>query len=229
MERFGLLPLARKFPAELSSGERQRVAMARALAARPRCLLWDEPLSALDVESRDTLIRLLRELIEEERLPLLLVTHDPATAFALASRIVVLERGRVRSDGPPEALAAGRLDRFTARFLGYENLFLKEELMTAQDSGLGSMLLRASGPAGVVVPTEALAWERAPTSAESSARVRAVRWTAAGWVIAFQQGALTLHSAPTRDPPLVRVGDPVGLIVDPARVRPLSDFPEEAR
>ncbi len=118
LERFGLGALADRYPHELSSGERQRVAMARALAAEPKALLWDEPLAALDVESRDALVRLLRDRLETERIPLLLVTHDPTTAFALASRVVVLESGRVRADRTPQELALGPLDHFLARFLG---------------------------------------------------------------------------------------------------------------
>lgn len=223
MERFGLLPLARKYPSELSSGERQRVAMARALAARPRFLLWDEPLSALDVDSRDTLLRLLRDLIEQERLPLLLVTHDPTTAFALARRIVVLEQGRVRSDGLPEELAQGALDRFTARFLGFENLFTRSELLGSGESSLGPAFLSAAGPGGVVVPGEAIHWNRETGPRGHAVEVRAVRWTAGGWVVALQQGALTLHGNPTREPPPVRAGDTVQVEVDLGSLKPLAD------
>ncbi len=223
MDRFGLLSLARKYPSELSSGERQRVAMARALTARPRFLLWDEPLSALDVDSRDTLLRLVRELIEEEGLPLLLVTHDPTTAFALASRIVVLEEGRVRSDSRPEELARGVLDRFTARFLGYENLFSRPELARSSDVSLGPTLLEAAGAGGVVVPSEALTWAQEPSAQGHNVEVRAVRWTAAGWVVALQQGTLTLHGSPTREAPTVRAGDRVTLEVDLGSLKPLAD------
>ena len=225
MERFGLLRLARKYPAQLSSGERQRVAMARALTARPRFLLWDEPLSALDVDSRDTLLRLLRDLIEEEGLPLLLVTHDPTTAFALASRVVVLEGGRIRSDTAPEELAGGLLDRFVARFLGYENLFSREELATAPEGSFASQLLRASGPGGVVVPSEAFRWSRPDaTTGAHAAEVRAVRWTAAGWVVALRQGSLTLHATPTREVPSVRAGERVRVEIDLDAVRPLMEL-----
>ena len=229
VERFGLGPLADRFPSELSSGERQRVAMARALAAGPRLLLWDEPLAALDVESRDVLLTLLRDLIESERIPLLLVTHDPASARSLASRFVVLEGGRVRFDGPPELLSAGPLDRFTARFLGYENLFSREELASAEAAPLASALLSASGPDGVVVPAQAIAWITGASGDGPSARVVALRWTAGGWRVALQHGPLTFHADSSHDLPAVRVGDRVGLRVDLGAAKPLvSILPERS-
>jgi ABC-type Fe3+/spermidine/putrescine transport system ATPase subunit len=222
LERFRLGALADRYPAELSSGERQRVAMARALAAEPRVLLWDEPLAALDVESRDELLRLLRDLLEAERLPLLLVTHDPAVAFGLASRLVVLEAGRARFDGAPEALAAGRLDRFSARFLGYENLYSLAELEAARDANLAPRLLSAAGSEGIVVPADAVRWARAAEGGPR-AEVAAVRWTAAGWVVAFRDGSLTVRSGPSREPPGVRVGDRVSLRIEPDGWKPLGD------
>ncbi len=222
LERFGLGRLEARYPAELSSGERQRVAMARALAAEPRVLLWDEPLAALDVESRDELLRLLRTVLEAERIPLLLVTHDPAVAFGLASRLVVLEGGRARFDGPPEGLAAGRLDRFAARFLGYENLYSLAELEAAHDAGLAPRLLAAAGSEGIVVPADAVRWTGA-TDGGPRAEVAAVRWTAGGWVVAFRDGSLTVRSGPSRDPPGVRVGDRVALRVEPEGWKPLGD------
>lgn len=221
MERFELVDLARSYPSELSSGQRQRVAMARALAAEPRLLLWDEPLAALDVESRDGLIRLLRGLIESERLPLLLVTHDPSTAAALASRWVVLEEGRVRFDAAPDILSRGPLDRFTARFLGYENLYSPMELTRAEGSSLAPALRKAAGPGGIVVPSNAVRW-RAGTGGPHSARVEATRRISSGWVLALQQGSLTFHAAPERDIPSVRVGDAVSIELELDGLKPLE-------
>jgi ABC-type Fe3+/spermidine/putrescine transport system ATPase subunit len=221
VERFGLAPLADRFPSELSSGERQRVAMARALAAGPKLLLWDEPLAALDVESRDVLLTLLRELIESERIPLLLVTHDPASARSLASRFVVLERGRVRFDGAPERLSDGPLDRFTARFLGYENLYSRAELASAMDEALAPELLAGAGPDGVVVPSEAIAWSPGPPAVGAHAQVAALRWTAGGWRIALRHGPLTIHADAPRELPGVRIGDTVGVRLDPGAMKPL--------
>jgi len=220
MERFELVELARRYPSELSSGQRQRVAMARALAAEPRLLLWDEPLAALDVESRDGLIRLLREIIESEQLPLLLVTHDPSTAMALASRLVVLEQGRVRFDAPPDALPRGPLDRFTARFLGYENLYSPAELSRAGGSSLAATLVAAAGPGGIVVPSSAVRW-RAGGGGPHTARVGAARRISSGWVLLLQQGSLTFHAATERDIPPVRVGDAVTIELDPEGLKPL--------
>lgn len=226
LARFGLDALADRFPHELSSGQRQRVAMARALAAEPKVLLWDEPLAALDVESRDTLVRLLRDLLETERLPLLLVTHDPTTAFALASRVVVIRAGRVRADRTPEELAQGPLDRFLARFLGYENLFSPEELRAAGPSSLGSRLATWAGEGGLAVPPDAVAWQSGG-GGPHEARVSALRRTAAGWVVALRQGPLTFHTTAPGAAPGVRVGDTVSIEVDPAHVKPLEGFPSE--
>jgi ABC-type Fe3+/spermidine/putrescine transport system ATPase subunit len=224
IERFGLAGLADRFPSELSSGERQRVALARALAAEPRLLLWDEPLSALDVESRDALVRTLREVLDEQRLPLLLVTHDPATAFALASRLVVLESGRIRYRGSPHDLARDPFDRFVARFLGYENLYTAEELArAAPGSGVAAALLAVAGPEGVAVPVEAVHWS--PASAAGGPHVASLRWGTGGWTVGVRDGALTVFSAPTRDPPAVRVADPVALRVEVAAARPLGGSP----
>lgn len=224
VERFDLVRLARKYPHELSSGERQRVAMARALASEPRFLLWDEPLSALDVDTRDTLLRLLRELIEREHLPLLLVTHDPTTAIALASRWVVLETGRVRYSATPEAVAHGPLDRFTARFLGYENLLSPEELREAADTALGPRLASVAGPGGVVVPPEAIAYGPVASRAGSAAVVSSVRWTPTGWSVGLAHGRLVFRVTGTQELPPVHMGEPVALDIDLAKVKPLEGF-----
>ena len=149
LERFGLESLARRRPATLSTGEQQRVALARALAAEPELLLWDEPLGALDVVARDELLAALRVVRDERAMPLLFVTHDPALAYSLADRWLVLDSGRVEYLGDPAGLLESPTDRFTARFSGLENVFAPEELTTPPRGPFRSALLRSAGPLGV--------------------------------------------------------------------------------
>ncbi|MBX5482966.1 MAG: ATP-binding cassette domain-containing protein [Myxococcaceae bacterium] len=86
---------ASRRPAELSGGERQRVALARALASEPRALLLDEPLSALDPATRQTVRAFLAQTLQRLRIPTLVVTHDREDAEALGAQVAVLEGGRV--------------------------------------------------------------------------------------------------------------------------------------
>ena len=95
LERTGLTPLANRRPHQISGGEARRVALARALAPRPRCLLMDEPLTNLDGELRATLLVLIRDLVRETRASLLYVTHQPEEAAVLRGRVLGLRAGRV--------------------------------------------------------------------------------------------------------------------------------------
>jgi len=98
--------LAGRYPRALSGGQQQRVGVARALAARPKLMLMDEPFGALDPVTRDALGRAYRALHERLGLTTLMVTHDVAEALLLADRIVVLIEGRIRADAAPAALVA---------------------------------------------------------------------------------------------------------------------------
>jgi molybdate transport system ATP-binding protein len=97
----GVEHLLDRQPATLSGGERQRVGLARALAPRPRLLLCDEPVSALDLANRNALIERLRDVQRALAIPMLYVTHNPAEAIALGSRLFLLEQGRIVAEGPP--------------------------------------------------------------------------------------------------------------------------------
>ena len=118
----GLAGDAARRPATLSGGEAQRVALARALAATPRLLLLDEPLSALDRSLRERLAADLRRVLVETQTPALLVTHDHDEAFALADRTAVMRAGQLVQEGPTSQVWAHPRDAATAEFLGYDTV-----------------------------------------------------------------------------------------------------------
>jgi molybdate transport system ATP-binding protein len=118
LARLGLAELAQRHPGQLSGGQAQRVALARALASRPRALLLDEPLAALDVQTRAAVQGELREHLGAVAGPTLLVTHDPIEALLLAGRIVVLEHGRIAQQGTPAEITSRPVTAYVARLVG---------------------------------------------------------------------------------------------------------------
>ncbi|MDJ0344067.1 ABC transporter permease [Streptomyces sp. H10-C2] len=118
LDRLGVGHLAHRKPAQLSGGQAQRVALARALAARPRLLLLDEPLAALDQTTRAHVRHTLRTHLDGFGGVCLIVTHDPVEAVALADRVLVLEDGRTLQDASPADVTRHPRSPWVARMLG---------------------------------------------------------------------------------------------------------------
>jgi ABC-type sugar transport system ATPase subunit len=114
----GLRDKAERRPHELSGGERQRVAIARALVLDPVALLLDEPLTSLDVETREEILSLLARLFGERAIPVLYVAHEPREVARLVRHIVVLENGRISQQGNLDDLARSPATPFVRSFLG---------------------------------------------------------------------------------------------------------------
>ena len=106
---------------QLSGGQRQRVALARALAVRPRVLLLDEPLTALDAKLRESLRAEIDRLLRSLKITAVYVTHDQSEAMALGDRIAVMERGRIAQIGSPREIYYRPATRFVADFIGSMN------------------------------------------------------------------------------------------------------------
>jgi ABC-type Fe3+/spermidine/putrescine transport system ATPase subunit len=117
MERF-----AKHFPRQISGGQKQRVALARALVNRPRLLLLDEPLSALDANLRLEMQRELKLLQREVGITFIFVTHDQSEALAISDRVVLLRNGRIEQCGTPREIYSTPRTAYAASFLGKSNL-----------------------------------------------------------------------------------------------------------
>jgi putrescine transport system ATP-binding protein len=134
LEMVQLTQVAARKPHQLSGGQRQRVALARALIRRPKVLLLDEPLSALDKKLREQTQFELMDLQYKVGITFIVVTHDQDEAMALATRIAVMDHGRVVQVGTPSEIYEFPASRFVADFVGTTNLF--EGTVTACEPGL---------------------------------------------------------------------------------------------
>ena len=122
LQSVGLRGYEKRLPAQLSGGEQQRVALARALAPRPRLLMLDEPLGALDRSLRRSLLDELSDTFEGLGLPIIYVTHDHEEALAIGDRVCVMRGGRIETVLPPQDLWRRPPTEFVARFLGFTNI-----------------------------------------------------------------------------------------------------------
>lgn len=113
---------AKRYPHELSGGQQQRIALARALAPKPALLLLDEPFGSQDTELRESLAREVRDILKQENITALLVTHDQHEAFAMADEIGVLQAGRLQQWGSAYALYYQPQNAFVAAFIGQGSL-----------------------------------------------------------------------------------------------------------
>ena len=148
----GLSAHKHKYPAQLSGGEQQRIALARALAPSPAMLLLDEPLSALDARVRQSLRHEIRALQRRLGVTTIMVTHDQEEALAMADRIVVMNHGVVEQVGAPADVYTRPRSPFVARFVGQMNFLEATACERAGWARLGGVELRLGGapalPAG---------------------------------------------------------------------------------
>ena len=168
---------AKRKPHQLSGGQRQRVALARSLAKRPKLLLLDEPMGALDKKLRERMQLELVDIIEKVGVTCVMVTHDQEEAMTMASRIAVMSEGRILQIGRPQEIYEYPSCRFTAEFIGSVNMFEghladnENEFVTVDSGDLPARIYvnhGITGPDGmkvwVAVRPEKIAISREPIS-----------------------------------------------------------------
>lgn len=140
LELVDMVAFAERDVFDLSGGEQQRVALARALAPKPRLLMLDEPLGALDRSLKEDLIKDLRHILHKAGVPSIYVTHDQEEAFAIADRMMLLHNGRIAQEGTAEEIYAHPANAWTAEFFGLGNLLAVRQIDRQKgmvETGLG--------------------------------------------------------------------------------------------
>lgn len=136
LEMVNLIGFEKRNVTDLSGGEQQRVALARALAPRPRLLMFDEPLGALDRALREDLLKELRKILHQTNIPAIYVTHDQEEAFTIADRVLILHDSIIIREGTPVDVWANPGSVFVAEFLGLGNVMEGEAIrMNASREG----------------------------------------------------------------------------------------------
>ena len=199
LEQVGIADYANRNIAQLSGGEQQRVALARALVTEPRILLLDEPLSALDAHLR---VRMQAEITQLQRrlgITFVYVTHNQSEAFAMASRVVIMNEGRIQQIGAPREVYRAPANRFVAEFVGTNNII--EGNVTAVDGARIVVdsehgAIEAAAPAGRALAVGdainlVVSGDRVALPAQAGAHVNAVT----GAIISeeFIGSSVTLH------------------------------------
>ncbi len=236
---------AKRKPGQLSGGQQQRVALARALVLRPRVLLLDEPLGALDAKLRKQLQLELRAVQREIGITFVYVTHDQEEALTMSDQIAVLAQGRVEQVGPPQEIYAAPATTFVAGFLGSANIFDAEVLeasggvavCSAMSVRLGAAVdtVVAPGPAAIVIRPERITLAQAgdpipPGYNVIGGTVAEVVYLGASTQVHVDVGetAALLVDVPNHDGPLsvgYRPGMPVRCLCAPDAVRLLQRSP----
>jgi putative spermidine/putrescine transport system ATP-binding protein len=213
-EMLGLVRLAGfgdRQPSQLSGGQRQRVALARALVNRPRVLLLDEPLGALDLKLREAMQDELKALQSRLGITFVFVTHDQGEALSMADRVAVFNAGRIAQVGTPQEIYDRPRTRFVADFVGSANVLPPALAARFGARGWASLrpeAIRLAGPDATVAGT-----------------VATTRYLGAGTRVAVEIDGTEIALLASSGTPVPGIGTRVGLVWTSDALNPLEDAP----
>ncbi|NAZ37850.1 ABC transporter ATP-binding protein [Rubellimicrobium sp. CFH 75288] len=218
-ERVGLGPYLDRRPRALSGGQRQRVALARAIVRRPRLFLMDEPLSNLDAKLRVSMRAELKRLHHDLGTTIVYVTHDQSEAMTLATRVAVMEGGRIRQLDTPQAIYERPADRFVAGFVGSPPMNFLPVRGGPEGAEVAGQRIE-----GIAVPGAAVLGIRpedlevvAPEAAGLCAQVFAVEFTGAATLATLRLGGEMVQATCRPGAPVPDYDETVGLRIRPGR------------
>ncbi|WP_231712232.1 ABC transporter ATP-binding protein [Vineibacter terrae] len=226
---------AQRRPHQLSGGQRQRVALARAVVKRPKVLLLDEPLAALDRKLRERTQLELAELQQRLGITFVMVTHDQDEAMAMASRIAVMDQGRIRQVGAPAEIYEQPNSRFVADFIGLANIFEGEivghadGMLRISCDPLGGEIsapangMTQAGPIAIVIRPEKLSLHKEGAGAGCAGKVRNIVYLGDESIfhVTLETGAavqITRMNADRRDAGVIARSDAVRIAWAPEAV-----------
>ncbi|RDV01299.1 ABC transporter ATP-binding protein [Undibacter mobilis] len=211
---------------QLSGGQRQRVALARAVAARPRVLLLDEPLTALDALLRERLRGELNSLLRELGITSVYVTHDQAEAMTLGDRIVVMSKGAIAQIGTPRDIYLTPANRYVAEFVGAANVVEA----ACRDGGLilpgGILPIAGATPGPAIAMIRPESWSIVPADAATlTGRVETVIFVGDRQRVSIAGAAAKPILVDAPNGLIIAPGDVVGLTAPPDAIRILPGSP----
>ncbi len=231
LDLVGMAEFRHRLPQQLSGGQRQRVALARALVGQPKVLLLDEPLGALDLQLRQQMQLVLRNLQRQIGITFIYVTHDQTEALSMSDRLAVMNKGSIQQLGTPQDLYFRPANRFVAGFMGRSNI-LDMEICSDGGSRIarrGELKLpvageHSPGQASVAIRLEALRFVPASEANGSMARVTDIIFLGDGHDVVLDCCGTVLTARVAAHRALgFSVGDDVGIAVDKGDVAVLRD------
>ena len=226
----GLEGLLDRRPGQISGGERQRVALGRAIAYHPALLLLDEPLAALDPNLASSVREVLRTTIRRERTTVLLVTHDRADALRLGDRVALMREGRIEQVGSPSALYRAPANGFVATFFGSGTIWRLSASRNGRglevETPLGRVAISGNSPGRVSLLIRPEAIRPAAPGEGSPVNVVEAHYEGDRYRlrVSYEGGETTLEWPPDL---AVQAGESVRVRLEPSLVVVLPETPEE--